>query len=147
MKTLTPEQRIEGFTELEGVIGEGGVGGAHLASFLAGIAHAEKVIGEEQDDEPVAWTSQDDLNTMGSDAPCYMYPRPMAGDIPLYLHPAPRKPFVRLTDQEIMIIVDQEIMTIVRADGEFDEMMLDKAAVRFVRTIENALAEKSGWRT
>lgn len=55
MKTLTPEQRIEGFTELEGVIGEGGVGGAHLASFLAGIAHAEKVIGEvKQDDEPVA---------------------------------------------------------------------------------------------
>ena len=57
---------------------------------------------------------------------------------------APRKPFVRLTDEEIMIIVDQEIMTIVRADGEFDEMMLDRAAVRFVRAIENALAEKSG---
>lgn len=47
MKTLTPEQREQGFTELEGVIGEGGVGGAHLMSFLAGIAHAEKVLGEE----------------------------------------------------------------------------------------------------
>ena len=53
MKTLTHDQRMEGFTELEGVLGEGGVGGAHLMSFLAGIAHAEKVLGEEQDDEPV----------------------------------------------------------------------------------------------
>lgn len=55
MKTLTPDQRMEGFTELEGVLGEGGVGGAHLMSFLAGVAHAEKVLtSQEQDDDPVA---------------------------------------------------------------------------------------------
>lgn len=94
MKTLTPEQRIDGFTKLEGVIGEGGVGGAHLASFLAGIAHAEEVLGEEQDDEPVAWGYQEPWgeitdcisNHAANEAETY-------GDykVPLYHHPAPRK--------------------------------------------------------
>lgn len=61
MKTLTPDQRMEGFTELESVLGEGGVGGAHLMSFLAGVAHAEKVLAsQEQDDEPLSWEEMTD---------------------------------------------------------------------------------------
>ena len=54
---------------------------------------------------------------------------------PVYVHPAPRKPFVRLSEEEIMAIV--------RADPDFDEMMWDKTAVRFARAIENALEEKN----
>lgn len=50
-------------------------------------------------------------------------------------HPAPRKPFVRLSEEEIMAIV--------RADPDFDEMMWDKTAVRFARAIEDALEEKN----
>lgn len=42
MKTLTPEQRKEGFVRLIGRNKDG-----HLWSFLAGIAYAEEVLGEE----------------------------------------------------------------------------------------------------
>ena len=45
---------------------------------------------------------------------------------PLYLHPPTKT--VPMTEKEIMAII--------RADDEFDEMMWDKAAIRFVRAIE-----------
>ena len=137
MKTLTPEQRIEGFTELEGVLGEGGVGGAHLMSFLAGIAHAEKVLAEpKQDEEPFGYVSE---HTTGG----YYFHRKHSEIYwdtcvsfhKVFLHPAPRPEFVRLSEEEIIGIV--------RADPDFDEMMWDKTAVRFARVIEVALEEKN----
>lgn len=51
------------------------------------------------------------------------------------IHPAPRKPFVRLSEEEIMAIV--------RADPDFDEMMWDDTSIRFARAIEDALEEKN----
>jgi hypothetical protein len=42
---------------------------------------------------PVAWTNQDELNTLGTDVTCYMYLEPMAGEnnIPLYTKPEPKR--------------------------------------------------------
>ena len=56
-----------------------------------------------QDEEPVAWTCQDELNALGTDVTCYMYAEPLVGEtnIPLYLHPAPRPDFVRLSEEEV----------------------------------------------
>ena len=107
MKTLTPDQRMEGFTELEGVLGEGGVGGAHLMSFLAGVAHAEKVLGEEQMSNE--WVEAEEE---------------MAEE-----YAAPRKPFVRLTDEEIMDI--------------YMKWINDNNGQPLGRAIEDALEEKN----
>jgi hypothetical protein len=55
----------------------------------------------EPEAEPVAWTNQDELNTLGTDVTCYMYSEPMAGEnnIPLYTISKPtRKP---MTEEEI----------------------------------------------
>ena len=99
---------------------------------------------EKQDQpEPVAWLySKGDVlagvpviftsATTGKD---FAFQKPHYDQKPLYLHPAPRKPFVRLSEEEIMAIV--------RADPDFDEMMWDKTAVRFARAIEDALEEKN----
>jgi hypothetical protein len=51
--------------------------------------------------DPVAWTSQDELNALGTDVTCYMYSEPMIGEnnIPLYTRPSQsRKP---MTEEEI----------------------------------------------
>ena len=40
------------------------------------------------------------------------------------------------SDPERKPMTEREIMAIVRADDEFDEMMWDSAAIRFVRAIE-----------
>ena len=125
MKTLTPEQRIEGFTELEGVLGEGGVGGAHLMSFLAGVAHAEKVLAsQEQDDEPVATLAHN-----GNFELLRMVGVTVGQPINLYTYPAPRKPFVRLTDEEIMDI--------------YMKWINDNNGQPLGRAIEDALEEKN----
>lgn len=124
MKTLTTEQRIEGFTELEGVIGEGGVGGAHLMSFLAGIAHAEKILGEvKQDDEPVGTIDHNGnfelLRMVG-----------VSVGQPIKLYPEPKVPFVRLTDEEKNVLFNRVVM-------EGLTMM------QFVDAVENQLVEKN----
>lgn len=61
----------------------------------------------EQDEEPVAWTCQDELNALGTDVTCYMYAEPLVGEtnIPLYLHHAPRPEFVRLSEDEVREIL------------------------------------------
>lgn len=91
MKTLTPEQRMEGFTEL---VDENE--NAHLASFLAGVTHAEKILGQEQDNEPVAWMFFSSkgrphyhLNEYQALEGLKMYGGSKV--IALYEHPAPRK--------------------------------------------------------
>ena len=95
----------------------------------------------EQDEEPVAWMYPDDLerfktNETFAQAFSIKCGSPTQGTTePLYLHPAQRKPFVRLSEEEIMAIV--------RADPDFDEMMWDKTAVRFARAIEDALEGKN----
>ena len=83
----------------------------------------------KQDEEPVAWTCQDELNALGTDVTCYMYAEPLVGEtnIPLYLHPAPRKEFVRLSQEEIQTIY----LT------RYDTPNL------FARAIEDALEEKN----
>lgn len=171
MKTLTHDQRMEGFTELEGVLGEGGVGGAHLMSFLAGIAHAEKIIAEpEQDEGPVAWMffsskgrphyhlneyqALEGLKMYGGSKVIALYEHPaprkqddepvawlIPGGVterkdlaqvngsnakPLYLHPAPRKSFMRLSEEEIVMLAKRyDVWTHV------------------IRAIEDALEEKN----
>jgi hypothetical protein len=95
MKTLTPEQRIEGFSKLENENGR-----AHLASFLAGIAHAEKVLASEEQDqpEPVAWMEY----TPDGKEWFLAYSRNLgAKQEPLYLHPAPQRSFVRLSEETV----------------------------------------------
>lgn len=126
MKTLTPKQRMEGFTELEGVLGEGGVGGAHLMSFLAGVAHAEKVLAsQEQDDAPVAT-----LDHNGNFELLRMVGVTVGQSIKLYEHPSSRKPFVRLNEDEITELawaISQKLL------GTLSQR------VRAVRAIEDAL--------
>lgn len=89
MKTLTPDQRMEGFIELETEIGEGGVGGAHLMSFLAGVAHAEKVLAsQEQDAAPVGYVYSEYGNPRKNVA---LSNDSIPNGTPVYLHPAPRE--------------------------------------------------------
>lgn len=131
MKTLTPDQRMEGFVRL---VDENE--NAHLASFLAGVAHAEKVLAsQEQDDEPVAWSEYDPRGNL-----CALH-RSFGDGLskaeieygwklePLYLHPAPRKPLVRLTDEEIMDI--------------YMKWINDNNGQPLGRAIEDALEEKN----
>lgn len=128
MKTLTPDQRMEGFTELEGVLGEGGVGGAHLMSFLAGVAHAEKVLAsQEQDDEPVATLAHN-----GNFELLRMVGVTVGQPINLYERPAPQKPFVRLSDEESEAIL-------MRQQGNVGLEWF----IRFARAIMDALEEKN----
>lgn len=130
MKTLTPDQRMEGFTELEGVLGEGGVGGAHLMSFLAGVAHAEKVLAsQEQDDEPVA-----NLDHNGNFKLLRMVGVTVGQLIKLYEHPSSRKPFVRLSEDEIESLANSGL-----SPNWTDEFEL----YHFARAIEDALEEKN----
>jgi len=50
------------------------------------IEEIRAYLAAEPEAEPVAWTNQDELNALGTDATCYMYSEPMAGEnnIPLY---------------------------------------------------------------
>jgi len=130
MKTLTPDQRMEGFIELEGVLGEGGVGGAHLMSFLAGVAHAEKVLAsQEQDDEPVAWIVDGRLKWK---CRCVDFDDCQ----PLYLNPAPRQEFVRLSEKELRSCFTKTNKTEPLSEGW-------PGLERFARAIEDALEEKN----
>lgn len=141
MKTLTPEQRIEGFTELEGVLGEGGVGGAHLMSFLAGIAHAEKVLAElAQDEEPVAWASgvrdllswdklYDDMSPLYSHSKQKTQnEKRMDAILALCGKSAPRPEFVRLSEEEV-----NEFVGGVDCDRNYE----------LICAVENRLVEKN----
>lgn len=84
----------------------------------------------EQDEEPVAWTNQDELNALGTDVTCYMYAEPLIGEtnIPLYLHPAPRPEFVRLSEEEI---------------ASWFGAAIEGSLIEFARAIEDALKEKN----
>lgn len=88
----------------------------------------------EQDEEPVCWMKEDEdgdleFNTLNQ------FSCGRSNGIPLYLHPAPRPELVRLSEEEIIGIV--------RADSDFDEMMWDDTSIRFARAIEDALEEKN----
>lgn len=99
---------------------------------------------EKQDQpEPVAWLySKGDVlagvpviftsATTGKD---FAFQEPHYNQTPLYSHPTPRPDFVRLSEEEVIGIV--------RADPDFDEMMWDGASIRFARAIEDALEEKN----
>lgn len=81
----------------------------------------------EQDEEPVAWMKEDEdgdleFNTLNQ------FSCGRTNGIPLYLHPAPRKPFVRLSDEEI-----------VSCWG----VATEASAIVFARAIEDALEEKN----
>ena len=84
----------------------------------------------EQDDEPVAWISHNGFRFNAD-----IEPIEHGIEVPLYLHPAPRPEFVKLSEEEVIGIV--------RADPDFDEMMWDCTSIRFARAIEDALEEKN----
>ena len=60
MKTLTPEQRREGFVRLIGMHKDG-----HLWSFHAGISYAEMVFGEEPKVPFIRLTDEEILEIVG----------------------------------------------------------------------------------
>lgn len=90
----------ENFTLASGQCTEGGPWGDEGGSSYCKYRNKSE---PTQNDEPVAWTSQDELNALGTDVTCYMYAEPLVGEtnIPLYLHPAPCPEFVRLSEEEV----------------------------------------------
>jgi hypothetical protein len=79
-------------------------------------------------------TSKGPFEWVFNKEPTEVYPDTALSITPVYLHPLKRE-WQRLTDEEIMAIV--------RNDDEFDEMMWDKAAIRYAQAIERALRGKN----
>lgn len=81
----------------------------------------------EQDEEPVVWISHNGFRFNAD-----IEPIEHGIEVPLYLHPAPRKPFVRLTDEEITEIIGPYSMGTV---GGYTRKLFD--------TIQDVLEEKN----
>ena len=161
--------------EFEGLLGAWGP--------LTIIEEIRNYLVEPTQDEPVAWTCQDELSVLGTDVTCYMYAEPLVGEnnIPLYLHPAseppqeskpiaywdtqegtlipavplssertcvkvlpiplylsPTRPFIRLTDEEILEIVGPYLVHVYlspKAVGGYTRKLFD--------TIQDKLEEKN----
>jgi hypothetical protein len=95
---------------------------------IAEIEEIRAYLAAEPEAEPVAWTNQDELNTLGTDVTCYMYSEPMVGEnnIPLYTISKPAsKP---MTGEEIKILYSEL--------GHHDFDLAACLIVEFVRAIE-----------
>ena len=57
-----------------------------IEEFCRTLKEIRAYLDAELEAEPAAWTNQDELNALGTDATCYMYSELMAGEnnIPLY---------------------------------------------------------------
>jgi len=88
-----------------------------IEEFCRTLKEIRAYLDAELEAEPAAWTNQDELNALGTDATCYMYSELMAGEnnIPLYTISKPtRKP---MTDDDMWKVYIKAIEDDCRING------------------------------
>ena len=79
--------------------------------------------------KPVAFVSKEDLKNMKTHL-CYLHLKPQKNDIPLYLHPVKE-----LTDDEIITLADEHLITVEEYIGMGDYVSYVEGEIEFARAI------------